>query len=322
MVDLRLFWLWAVVRMREEHFPAYFVQLDRIRLISNIKMISLSQEQVETALVKLAESEQFKLSKLSLKWRDSSSSVLSRALVKIEEVVVKSTFCSPETAVRSLEDLCETIVRCENLKIRKLKMKIDAIPLPDSDLPPPSASPELLSAALVRLEEIDIDFKLNSEQLEALATKICQEKNLKLETLRLNRNFKLDQVSPVVLSRSIIRLKEIPSPCIRAGRTVFQLSPQQIACLFQTLQDSEEEEEEEEEEVRLAALDLQYRRLTGVPSASPTVTSAQPRPRRCSRGWPEPMVGRQDLWISAATISPLSRPAFSSRPSTLWTRLM
>ena len=95
MVDLRLFWLWAVVRMREEHFPAYFVQLDRIRLISNIKMISLSQEQVETALVKLAESEQFKLSKLSLKWRDSSSSVLSRALVKIEEVVVKSTFCSP-----------------------------------------------------------------------------------------------------------------------------------------------------------------------------------------------------------------------------------
>ena len=120
--------------MRERHFPAYFAQLDRLRLISNIELIFLSQEQVETALVKLAESEQFKLSKLSLKWRDSSSSVLSRALVKTEEVVVKSTFCIPETAVRSLEDLCETIVRCENLKIRRLKMNIDEAELNFSNM--------------------------------------------------------------------------------------------------------------------------------------------------------------------------------------------
>ena len=314
--------------MRERHFPAYFAQLDRLRLISNIELIFLSQEQVETALVKLAEFEQFKLSKLSLKWRDSSSSVLSRALVKIEEVVVKSTFCSPETAVRSLEDLCETIVRCENLKIRKLKMKIDAIPLPDSDLPPPSASPELLSAALVRLEEIDIDFKLNSEQLEALATKICQEKNLKLETLRLNRNCKLDQVSPLVLSRAIIRLKEIPSPCIRAGRTVFQLSPQQIACLFQTLQDSEEEEEEE---VRLAALDLQYRRLTGVPPDSLAEAAEKVETLDLSYYDLSPaqaqalltrLAGANGGKTRSLDISGNDLSSVSSRPSTLWTRLM
>ena len=80
-----------MVRMRENHFPAYFAQLDRLRLISKIKMISLTQDQVETALVKLAESEELKLTNLSLIWMDSASDVLSRALVKIEEVVVRSS---------------------------------------------------------------------------------------------------------------------------------------------------------------------------------------------------------------------------------------
>ena len=91
VVDLRLFWQWAVVRMREKHFLVYFAQLDRLRLISKIKMISLTQDQVETALVKLAESEELKLTNLSLIWMDSASDVLSRALVKIEEVVVRSS---------------------------------------------------------------------------------------------------------------------------------------------------------------------------------------------------------------------------------------
>ena len=124
MVDLRLFWSWAVVRMREKHFPVYFDQLDRLHLISNIDIFALSQDQVETALAKLAESEEFKLRKLSLKWMDSSSEVLSRALVKTEEVFVRSTFSTPEMAVRSLEDLCGSIARCEDLKTRKLTLKV------------------------------------------------------------------------------------------------------------------------------------------------------------------------------------------------------
>ena len=86
-----MFWKWAVVRMKEKHFPVYFAQLDRLHLISNMDLVSLSQDQVERALAELAESEEFKLSKLSLNWRDSSSAVLSRALVKIEEVVVRSS---------------------------------------------------------------------------------------------------------------------------------------------------------------------------------------------------------------------------------------
>ena len=155
MVDLRLFWTWAVVRMRETHFISlvYFTQLDRLHLISNIEIFALTQVQVETVLAKLAESEEFKLTKLSLNWRDSSSEVLARALVKTEEVVVKSKFSSSEMAVRSLEDLCESIVKCEDLKTRKLDIKISTNNSePDSDLPPAAASPELLSAALVRLE--------------------------------------------------------------------------------------------------------------------------------------------------------------------------
>ena len=163
MVDLRLFWSWAVVRMREKHFPVYFDQLDRLHLISNIDIFALSQDQVETVLAKLAESEEFKLRKLSLKWTDSSSDVLSRALVKTEEVVVRSTFSTPERAVRSLEDLCGSIARCEDLKTRKLNIKISTNnSQPDSDLPPAAASAELLSAALVRLVEINLDFILNS----------------------------------------------------------------------------------------------------------------------------------------------------------------
>ena len=91
VVDLRLFWVWAVVRFREKHFPLYLAPLGRLRLISNIQMMRINQDQVETVLAKLADSEEFKLSKLSLNWRDSSSAVLSRALVKIEEVVVRSS---------------------------------------------------------------------------------------------------------------------------------------------------------------------------------------------------------------------------------------
>ena len=246
--------------MREEHFPAYFAQLDRLRFISNIELISLSQEQVETALAKLAESEEIKLSKLSLNWSNSSSAVLSRALVKIEEVVVKSTFSSTETAVRSLEDLCGTIVRCEDLKTRKLNIVIGTTNSdPDSDLPPPSVSPELLSAALVRLVKIDIDFIMNSEQLEALATKIAQEKNMKLEILRLNGNNELDQVSPEVLSRAIIRLKKMPSQCNRGRRIIMKLSSLQIEFLLKALYESKAGE------VNLEYLGLGKRSLTDVP---------------------------------------------------------
>ena len=86
-----MLWEWTLVRMRENHFPAYFAQLDRLRLISKIKMVSLTQDQAETALVKLAESEELKLTNLSLIWMDSAPDVLSRALVKIEEVVVRSS---------------------------------------------------------------------------------------------------------------------------------------------------------------------------------------------------------------------------------------
>ena len=212
VVDLRLFWKWAVVRMREEHFPSYFARLDRLRLISKIDIKSLSQDQVETALVKLAECEEFKLTKLSLKWRDSSSAVLSRALVKVEEVVVRSTFSTREMAVKVLEGLSATFVKCEELKTRKLDIRISTSSSePDSDLPPPSVSPELLSAALVRLVELNIDFIMNSEQLETLATKIAKEKNMKLEILRLNKDCNLDQVSPEILSQAIIRLKKMPS---------------------------------------------------------------------------------------------------------------
>ena len=246
MVDLRLFWAWAVVRMREEQFPVYFSQLDRLHLISTINLVSLSQHQVETALFVLVESEEFKLRKLTLNWRDSSSSVLSRALVKTEEVVVKSTFPSPEMAVGSLEDLCRTIVRWKDLKTRKLKIHICTTNSQPS-FPPPAASPELLAAALVRLVEINLDFVLSSEQLEALATKIAREKDLKLEIVRLNANCELDLVAPEILSRAIIRLKKIPSG------SILKLSSQQIYFLFQTLHESEKRK------VRLNDLDLRGR---------------------------------------------------------------
>ena len=259
VVDLRLFWKWAVVRMREEHFPSYFARLDRLRLISKIDIKSLSQDQVETALVKLAECEELKLTKLSLDWRDSSSAVLSRALVKVEEVVVRSTFSTREMAVKALEGLSATFVKCEELKTRKLDIRISTSSSePDSDLPPPSVSPELLSAALVRLVELNIDFIMNSEQLETLSTKIANEKNMKLQILWLNRNCNLDQVSPGILSQAIIRLKEMPSAIGKNGLP-WNLSSQQITFLLKTLQETEAGE------VRLKYLNLWNLSLTDIP---------------------------------------------------------
>ena len=65
--------------------------------------------------------------------------------------------------VRSLDDFCGSIVKGEDLKTKKLDIKISSNNSePDSDFPPSAPSPELLSAALVRLVEINIDFILNS----------------------------------------------------------------------------------------------------------------------------------------------------------------
>ena len=160
--------------MKEETFQRYIEDPGRLRLISRVNLMRLSQELVEIVMSMLADTEEFRIREIRLNWSNSLSSALQRALVKIEDVNLRSRFLDFRPAVESLEALCVEIVKCEKLKMKKLKLRIRTYDSKDTDCP--SASPEALSGAVVRLEQVEFGFIMNQQLMIAIVDRIRTEK--------------------------------------------------------------------------------------------------------------------------------------------------
>ena len=106
--------------MKEETFQRYIEDPGRLRLISRVNLMRLSQELVEIVMSMLADTEEFRIREIRLNWSNSLSSALQRALVKIEDVNLR--FLDSRLAVESLEALCVEIVECDKLKMKNLKV--------------------------------------------------------------------------------------------------------------------------------------------------------------------------------------------------------
>ena len=220
------------MRMKEETFQRYIEDPGRLRLISRVNLMRLSQELVEIVMSMLADTEEFRIREIRLNWSNSLSSALQRALVKIEDVNLRSRFLDFRPAVESLEALCVEIVKCEKLKMKKLKLRIRTYDSKDTDCP--SASPEALSGAVVRLEQVEFGFIMNQQQIMAIADRIRTEKELKLRSLQLPMRCEVDSIPPQLLAEALIRLERIPQN--------LNFSEQQIFYLLRSVQESREGE--------------------------------------------------------------------------------
>ena len=218
--------------MKEETFQRYIEDPGRLRLISRVNLMRLSQEKVEIVMSMLADTEEFRIREIRLNWSNSLSSALQRALVKIEDVNLRSRFLDFRPAVESLEALCVEIVKCEKLKMKKLKLRIRTYDSKDTDCP--SASPEALSGAVVRLEQVEFGFIMNQQQIMAIADRIRTEKELKLRSLQLPMRCEVDSIPPQLLAEALIRLERIPQN--------LNFSEQQIFYLLRSVQESREGE--------------------------------------------------------------------------------
>ena len=218
--------------MKEETFQRYIEDPGRLRLISRVNLMRLSQELVEIVMSMLADTEEFRFREIRLNWSNSLSSALQRALVKIEDVNLRSRFLDFRPAVESLEALCVEIVKCEKLKMKKLKLRIRTYDSKDTDCP--SASPEALSGAVVRLEQVEFGFIMNQQQIMAIADRIRTEKELKLRSLQLPMRCEVDSIPPQLLAEALIRLERIPQN--------LNFSEQQIFYLLRSVQESREGE--------------------------------------------------------------------------------
>ena len=95
------------MRLREQTFPQYFEGYRRLRLVSTIDILALNQEQVETVMTNLIDTEELHLKKISLDWTTASCDVLPSAVVKIESVYMSSV-----GSCHQLECLCAHINVC------------------------------------------------------------------------------------------------------------------------------------------------------------------------------------------------------------------
>ena len=69
------------MRLREQTFPQYFEGYRRLRLVSTIDILALNQEQVETVMTNLIDTEELHLKRISLDWTTASCDVLPSAVV-------------------------------------------------------------------------------------------------------------------------------------------------------------------------------------------------------------------------------------------------
>ena len=232
------------MRLREQTFPQYFEGYRRLRLVSTIDILALNQEQVETVMTNLIDTEELHLKKISLDWTTASCDVLPSAVVKIESVCMSSV-----GSCHQLECLCAHINVCQKLKLKKLRIKRANKSHPALHLS--SASAEIVSNALVRLEEVNFGFIMSSDQIQAVAHKVREEKDLKLRVLQLHSRCKTDSVPPQELAEAIIRLEKISR---------MRLTPPQIYFLFKAIQESGEEE------LKLRGLDPSNKNLAHIPA--------------------------------------------------------
>ena len=183
----------------------------------------LSSDQVEAVFTGVLERRPLTLRTLKLSLTDLSSVpplVLTKALVKLEEVLLSSNQLSREQVVFLFNEMLTST----ELRLRKLKLhNIDLSPI----------APEDLSAALLRLENVDLsDTKLTEPQVQALLFHTAQTPELKLRSLRLfseeTSNPSLLRVSPSDLARALVRLEKV-------DLTSFILTPEQGKAVFKAI---------------------------------------------------------------------------------------
>ena len=113
------------------------------------------------------------------------------------------------TDLNVLEYLCRAVLE------DKAKLQILHFDVPESQFESFQLSlvdPELLSQAVIRLEDFRLDFagsKLTPSQTNSIFTAICQSEDLKLKTLYLNlKDEDYSEISPELLASALVRLEE------------------------------------------------------------------------------------------------------------------
>ena len=184
----------------------------------------LSSDQVEAIFTGILERRPLTLRTLKLSLADLSSvppAVLATALVKLEEVRLLS---SNQLSREQIVFLYNEMLTSTELRLRKLKLhNIDLSPI----------APEDLSAALLRLENVDLSAtKLTEPQVQALILHTAQTPELKLRSLRLfskeTSNPSLLRVSPSHLAQALVRLEKV-------DLTNFILIPEQGKAVFKAI---------------------------------------------------------------------------------------
>lgn len=194
---------------------------DRLEEI-NLGSCTLPTLQTRALLAKIIDSEDLKLKTLCL---DGSGNrlagvpvdILIRAAVKLEHTNIHRFLFFPEHVNTLFRTIAESpVMRMKSLDTWVYHKDLSVV------------SPAVLSAALVRLEEVSRAENLTQDQLESLFKKIASCDDMKLRRLDIYKRIDLSAVPSDTLAEAVVRLKEV-------NISGTNLSPDQVQNIFSSI---------------------------------------------------------------------------------------
>ena len=211
----------------------------------NLRSVTLPTVQVRAILDTIIQSDHLTLKTLVLNGSGNRLSgipadILVRAAVKLEHTNIHRFLFFPE----HINCLFRTIAESAVMDLKSLDTSVY-----HKDLS--SVPPDLVAAALVRVEVVARAENLSYDQANSLFKRIASCDNIKLRRLDMYKRIDLSQILPDVLAEAVVRLREV-------NISGTALTPLQVMTIFQRIASCDK--------LQLSSLDISQNNLHSVPS--------------------------------------------------------
>ena len=196
------FWSWARLRITRERFDE-MIESGILARISILEVFCLPLAQLNKLYIWLAESEDCHVKSLRV-WGDLSSLpavTLSLAVARMEHLIFDRAVAS----INQLDKIFSLLSQWEKLNLKSLTIEWSD----SSSSFLRGLGPDLLSPALLRLEEVNLwGDCLAPHQVRHLLNSIADSEDLRLKRLNLTGN-DISSMVPDLLAKSVVRLHEV-----------------------------------------------------------------------------------------------------------------